>query len=328
MKRHPWGLKLWLFSFSASIIAATACGARSSLEEGKSRPRPIELEAGTGGGPIELEAGSEGGPIEAGPDVEDAGPDVEDAHPDVEPFNCEEAGITFIYLVTQESDLFRFYPPDLSFAPIGTIQCPSQAGATPYSMAVDRKGTGYVVFNDGELFKVSTANASCKKTGFLPGQEGFTPTFGMGFSANKNDPGETLFVAGTTPGEQLATIDIATMDLNIVGTFGSPVGNLELTGTGDGRLFGFGHDPGITGFHLAEIDKTNASILSDLIVPVGQPNSAWAFAFFGGDFYFFTSVGSGSSVVTRYHPDDGSFTPVATLNRTIVGAGVSTCAPE
>jgi hypothetical protein len=68
--------------------------------------------------------------------------------------------------------------------------------------------------------------------------------------------------------------------------------------------------------------------LSHTILPVGQQDSAYAFAFWGGDFYFFTSMGGGSSTVTRYHPDDDSLKVVATLDRTIVGAGVSTCAPE
>ena len=119
------------------------------------------------------------------------------------------------------------------------------------------------------------------------------------------------------------------MELTIVGSFGGSIGNPELTGTADGRLFGFGRDNFLpTGFHFSEIDSSNAKVLSDTIVPVGTPGSAFAFAFWGGDFYFFTSEGSGLSDVTRLHPDDGSLKIVATLDRTIVGAGVSTCAPE
>jgi hypothetical protein len=45
-----------------------------------------------------------------------------------------------------------------------------------------------------------------------------------------------------------------------------------------------------------------------------------------GDFYLFTAPG-GSSIVTRFRPSDGSLVQVATLSQTIVGAGVSTCAP-
>jgi hypothetical protein len=57
---------------------------------------------------------------------------------------------------------------------------------------------------------------------------------------------------------------------------------------------------------------------------------AWAFAFWGGDFYLFTAPGGNgtSSLVTRYRPSDGSVTQVAMApGVTIVGAGVSPCAP-
>jgi hypothetical protein len=313
MKPHHPGVKLWLFGLSALLIAATACGARSSLEEGRSGRSPVEADAGVGGGPVEADAGVGGGSIDAGPDVP--------------PVNCEEAGVTYIYLFTQENDLFRFYPPDLSFEPIGPIQCPSAGSATPFSMAVDRKGTGYVLLTNGKIYRVSMSNASCKETSFVPLQDGF-PTFGMGFSANKNDPGEQLFVAGRDAVRQLATIDTVSMDLNVIGAFDLQIGDFELTGTGDGRLFGLGRDSETSSFHFAEFDPSNAKVLSHITVPVGQPGSAFALAFWGGDFYFFTSINSGKSVVTRFRPDDGSLTAVTTVNRTIVGAGVSTCAPQ
>jgi hypothetical protein len=309
MKRHPFGVKLWLFGLGASLLAVASCGARSSLEEGRRRQEPIDT--GMGGSPI------------------DAGPDVKDAGPDIEPFNCEEAGITYVYVFTAENDLYRFYPPDLSFTFIGHLNCPNTMGGTPFSMGVDRKGTGYALFTSGQLYRVSTATASCKSTNFSPGQEGFSLNFGMGFSANKNDPGEKLYVASREEVMRLATIDTNSMELTIVGAFTLPIGEPELTGTADGRLFGFGRDNFLpTGFHFSEIDSSNAKVLSDIIVPVGTPGSAFAFAFWGGDFYFFTSEGFGFSDVTRYQPDNGSLKIVATLDRTIVGAGVSTCAPE
>jgi hypothetical protein len=58
-------------------------------------------------------------------------------------------------------------------------------------------------------------------------------------------------------------------------------------------------------------------------LPTGG-GSALAFAYWGGDFYIFTSDG-GSTTVTRYDPGDGDVQVVATLSRTVVGAGVSTC---
>jgi hypothetical protein len=54
----------------------------------------------------------------------------------------------------------------------------------------------------------------------------------------------------------------------------------------------------------------------------------WAFAFWGGDFYTFTAP-SGNTLVQRYRPSDGSVVTVSSLaGRQVVGAGVSTCAPQ
>jgi hypothetical protein len=75
-------------------------------------------------------------------------------------------------------------------------------------------------------------------------------------------------------------------------------------------------------------------VLSDTFITMPSGDAyihAWAFAYWGGDFYFFTSSNAepaGVSLISRYHPGDP---PVAklltTFGGTIVGAGVSTCAP-
>jgi len=262
--------------------------------------------------------------------AEDAGLDASaDADvPDVANVNCEEAGVTYIYLMSEENKLLRFYPPSRSFDSIGNIACP--ASTNPFSMAVDRRGIGYVLFHDGLLFRVSTLTASCQSTAFAVGQQGFPVLFGMGFSSNTADAGETLFVVGAETANWLATVDASTFELDVIGDLGRSIGDLELTGTGDGRLFGFApaQFPG-AGAHLAEIDKSTAAVLSDVTLDLGATNTtAWAFAFWGGDFYFFTAETSGHSVVHRYTPGATTTPPVvADIDVTIVGAGVSTCAP-
>ena len=313
-------VRKWFLLFAASILAVAACGARTGL-------RVDERHA---------DAGPE--PVDAGPDVEDAPdapeePDVVDPFPDVAS-DCTDAGVTYIYLISTENELLRFYPPDLSLTTIGTIDCPTANGsATPFSMAVDRQGVAHVLFNDGELFRVSTLTASCKPTGFVSQQKGFSLQFGMGFSANQDDPGETLFVAGADlvdagATSTLGSIDLATFDLSPIAPVSMPIGNPELTGTGDFRLFGFG--PGVPDSHLAELDKATAAIKSDVLLDLDQSQiTAWAFAFWGGDFYFFTSESPGTSVVHRYTPGGTTMPPaVAVVDLTIVGAGVSTCAPS
>ncbi|HVY47567.1 MAG TPA: hypothetical protein VHB21_16875 [Minicystis sp.] len=295
----------------------------------------LGLAAGAGsvvscGARSELEApGAEGGGGSGGHRAHhhDGGPD---APP---PEDCVEAGVTYVYLVTETNSLLAFYPPSLSVSKIGAIDCPAKGGATPFSMGVDRAGIAYVVFDDGELFRVSPADASCSPTPFVPGQHGFT-TFGMGFSADMTDPGETLFVsqidfAGSGASSKgLATIDTSSFELSFIGPYSADVGAMELTGTGDGRLFGYALKPNGAGGAVLELDKQTAAILSRVPLPVGDSSSALAFAFWGGDFYIFTTNQGGGTDVTRYRPADGAIDVVATIGEVVVGAGVSTCAPS
>jgi hypothetical protein len=313
--------------FAATVAAVAACGARTGL--------PVDQLEGSGGAP--KDAGHDAPPdvLDAGPDVFDAPPDVFDAPPDV--YDCQNAGITYIYLIGNNNQLLRFYPPTKKTDPIGMINCPiamPDAGPSPYSMAVDRQGIAYVVFTDGELFRVSTLTASCETTPFQIGQGGFSTQFGMGFSADLNDPGERLFVAGNMT-EQLATIDTKTFMLTTLGTFSMTIGEAELTGTGGGDLYAFGLvvDGGMTqAIHLAHIEKSTAKVLADayLTVQTGMaPIYDWAFAYWGGDFYFFTSTDGTTTLVSQYIPG-GSTTAMkytTIMSTAIVGAGVSTCAP-
>ncbi len=315
-------MRKWFVLFAASILAVAACGARTGL-------RVDERRADAG---VEIDAG-----LDVVVDVPEE-PDAIDPFPDVGVVDCQDAGITYVYLISSENELLRFYPPDLSVTSIGTIDCPTTSPSNPFSMAVDRQGVAYVVFGNGELFRVSTLTASCKATSFVVNQSGFSTTFGMGFSANKNDTGETLYVAGSNAvgndggfTRTLATIDPATFELKVVNDLDKDIGAPELTGTGDSRLFAYAPgNPAAPDSQVAELDKATASVKSDVFLDLNQPNiNSYAFAFWGGDFYIFGSEQQGTSIVHRYTPG-GSTTPpaVAQIDFTIVGAGVSTCAPS
>ena len=102
----------------------------------------------------------------------------------------------------------------------------------------------------------------------------------------------------------------------------------ELTGTGDGRLFGFfTTQPFAT---LAQIDKASGATMANQSLNGVNTGFDWAVSFWGGDFWFYTSPGGIPSTVTRKQTStDGS---IATAKQDvggfrIVGAGVSTCAP-
>jgi hypothetical protein len=308
-------LAITVLAFFTPVLAAalaSSCGARSELYVGPAEPEE-----------------------DAGPDVPDAPPDVPDAPPDVPEDVPEDVpaerlppcdpDILYIYLVTSETELWRYRPDTGAFSLVGGLGCSD--AASPFSMGVARTGTAYVVYNDGQLYKVDTADASCETTGWIPGTGGFT-TFGMGFAIDDDQMGETLHVAEINfmqPSFGLATIDTGTFDLDYIGPFSQNPGNaIELTSSDDGKLYGYFLDSTGPGGFVVEIDKNTAEILSSVSVPAGD-GGALAFAYWNGDFYIFTSIGDGITTVTRYKPSDGSVGVVATLERTVVGAGVSTC---
>lgn len=317
MRGRAFWLAVVLSGLAGSVVS---CGSRTGL---------FGDDPGSGGGSsggASPEGGREGSLQDATFDVPliDAAP-----RPDVDRTGCPDADATFVYVVTQQNELFSFYPPDLSFKLIGNLVCPS-GGATPFSMAVDRRGVAYVLYNDGQLYRVSTATAACVPTTFAVAQDGFT-TFGMGFASDVGGAAEKLYVTDNDFDGQLrglGAIDTTTFKLGFIGSFGTQMKRSELTGTGDGRLFSFWPDTnGFGPSHLSELSKTTGQIIAQTNLLVGEANDAFAFAFWGGDFWIFTSTG-GPSDVHRYRPLDDTTTTPTTHPSTIVGAGVSTCAPQ
>ncbi len=330
MRRHFLSA---LVASVATTVSLLHCGARTELDG----PRyDASVSDATFDAPDAI--------VDAFRDAKDAPPDVVDALPPIDAnfkdtfvSDCPTADVTFIYLLSEANDLLSFNPSTLGTKTIGSIKCPGAGTATPYSMAVDRKGVAYAVFTDGKLYRVSTANATCVATSFAVGQGGangpFT-TFGMGFVADTNGPGEQLYVSeasfggdGGAESKGLASIDTSTFKLNFIGKFSQTVNRSELTGTGAGRLFAFVLPKAGTGSRIDEIDKTNAKNIAQNVLKTGSASSAFAFAFWGGDFWLFTAPG-GATTITRYRPGDQTETVMGSLPQTIVGAGVSTCAPS
>jgi hypothetical protein len=277
----------------------------------------------------------EGGDDKVGPST--ALPPVHLSAPKPPSPACADAGAALVYVVSEEGTLSSFDPRIGVFTSMGTVTCPTtQPGANPFSMGVDQLGTAYVVFDDGELFRVSTATAACEATTFVAGQGGFSPTFGMGFALAVQGavPGQadTLYLASTDGDDaRLGVLDTTNLSLSIVGTFSPGIDDAELTGTGAGDLFAFypvsDPDTGAQESAVGQIDKTTARVTGQSILSGVPLGTAWAFAFWGGDFYTFTAPSSGT-IVTRLRPSDGSVVQVAQNPEKIVGAGVSTCAPQ
>jgi hypothetical protein len=238
-----------------------------------------------------------------------------------------------VFVVTDDAQLFQFHPPTLTFKPIGRIACTT--GATPTSMAVDRQGIAWVRHTDGSMWKVSTKTLACELASLQTPQDQSFSKFGMGFSSEAaGSSAETLFLSDHD-GAGLGKLDTSGV-VSLVGPYtGTLAGKTcELTGTGDGTLWGFF----VTSpAQIAQISKSDGSIICQKELTGVYAGNAWAFSFYGGDFYVYTaSLGNGGgppmaspgSDVTRYRPSDGSITIVKPkVGFTIVGAGVSTCAP-
>ena len=230
-----------------------------------------------------------------------------------------------------------FGPNKKLFTKIGPLGC--STALSPNSMAVDRSATAYVNYvadddSTGQIFQVSTTDASC--TGPLLTLPTGWERVGMGYSTNNaGSTAETLYVAGVGAGAGssvgLGLVDFGIKTVGPIGPFsGSLSGqNAELTGTGDGRLYGFFTTAPV---EVAQITKTNGSTQAPVpMTGVPVPND-WAFSFWGGHFYLYTSAGQGAgggSNVTDYDPVAGTVntTFMTAIGFDIVGAGVSTCAP-
>lgn len=246
--------------------------------------------------------------------------------------NCSEEA-KLVYTVDQNNTLSKFDPIGKTFMDIGTLSCPAMFLATPFSMGIDRNAGAWVLYSSGELFKVDTKTLDCVKTQWA--SSGGLVQFGMGFSTDTaGGTTDTLFIAGGSgpmqPTSELNRLDTMSVQAQRVGTV---TGWPELTGTGNAELWGFfpttpGGGGGVP--RIEKIDKTTGGGLQTFMLSTltGDP-AAWAFAFFGGDFFVFLM--RTSELATVVYQVDGSTGAIKgmtnTNTRTIVGAGVSTCAP-
>jgi hypothetical protein len=207
-------------------------------------------------------------------------------------------------------------------------------------MAVDRNAVAWVNYEDasgrGALYRVSTQDGSC--LGEVAPLSGDWFQVGMGYATSGAT--ETLYVASTQSG-RLGSVD-ALGNVTTVGSFtGALAGqSAELTGSGDGRLYGFftsaarpGQGTGgnmTSPVEVAEVEKATGATPSPQALPAVETPLDWAFSLWGGRFYLYTwRQGQASSSVNEYDPTTGAVDPsyMTDIGFRIVGAGVSTCAP-
>jgi hypothetical protein len=245
---------------------------------------------------------------------------------------CDCADNTdLIYVMSDNGQLYSFDPVNNQFALItNNLGCPQNQA---FSMSVDRNGLAHVMFQNDDIYTIDVNNPNmCIDPMYQPGQLGFNK-FGMGFVSNDQfDPCDKLYahswngMGGFTEGMnagRLGRMDPETLTMEEIGFINYNGG--ELTGTGDGRLFAFAGNPA----KLVEYDKDTAMVLDTQQLNMNLTN-AFAFAFYGGDFFMFTEGQNPQfSKVTHYDYDDtlALTTVVMQAPIRIVGAGVSTCVP-
>jgi hypothetical protein len=256
----------------------------------------------------------------------------------IEACPCPELEVALddgIFVLSKTAELWKYFPAKNMFTKLGAIDC----GVDPstFSMGVDRQGSAWVQFSDLQIRKVDVTDTTvCSDPGFVPGQDGIE-NFGMAFVSNSADDkcdrlygNHYNFAAEGNMVAEFFSVDPVTLDLVQLGK--SNYGRAEVTGTGDGRAFLFaGPDPS----KLVEVDKASGATLEVIPLPGVKTGGGFAFAFFAGDFYFFTdNMSDGKSEVTHLDYDDSDKNGLQDLKVVfqdaplrIVGAGVSTCAP-
>lgn len=235
------------------------------------------------------------------------------------------AATQLVYVFTTANEIWSFDPPNKKFTKVATPDCPP---GSANSMAIDRDLVAWLNYIGGIYRFDLKTKKGCQASGInLP--SGYSQV-GMGFSTDAvGSTSETLYIDGIGGGG-LAKVDLAAKSVIKLGNFANDPNlsgeSAELTGTGDARLFGyFTTSPNV---RVAELDKSNGNVLSDFELKGVSPPSDWAFSFWGGDFYLYASDG-GNSHVVHYDPIkktvDSAYVPDTGM--TIIGAGVSTCAP-
>ena len=289
------------------LIALFACSSCSKSSSQGAENAPLD-DAGVG-----VFVPTEGGPGTGAPECADSTKDV--------------------YVIADNRTFYSFHPPTLEFKNKGLLDCPT-GGATPTSMAVDREGFAWVRHSDGSVWKVDTRTLACTATKFQAQAEAFAK-FGMGFATEtKGGSVEVLYLSDSN-GAGLAKLDTSNLALKFIGPYtGDLAGTTsELTGTGDGKLYGFFVTMPA---QIGEISKATGDVISAKPLPGVYAGTAWAFSFYGGDFFIYTSsdvdntlpMNARGSDVTKYSPATGKIEVVKPkIGFKIVGAGVSTCAP-
>jgi hypothetical protein len=295
-------VSIWLAAFAAVGWAAACGGTSSSGISGFT-------EDGGGNAPGSGTSGntnSDGGPLNSF-GTNDGATAVVDSSADDCPLSA-----TLVYVTGEGSKLYSFYPPTTTFTLIGTLNCLD----SPTHMTVDRQGTAWVV-SDGQIYKASTADASCSAVSTWNPDITFDD-FALTFVGVSNTVDNTLYLMNES--SQLGSFNIATGVLNTIGSvkISSTLG--DMTSNGDGTLY-FLQD--VENPTLYNVDPTNGSIIGSNGLANATGGGSQALAFWGGSFYAFES-----DTIYQFDPVKKTTGMIGTAPLQVTGAGQSTCVPK
>jgi hypothetical protein len=278
---------------------------------------------------------------------------------------CGEPEDNPIYLLTrgletgEATSIQAFDPQTLTFSPVvAAIECEgTEDDWGVSSMGVDRNRGAWITWSalhDGpddpaykRLDRIDLDTGACE-TGVaaLPTTDNWGSPLGMAFVSDGPDSGnETLYFVDT--GTFLHTVG-SESSLGrwwTLGSEGATFSGVELTGSGDGRMFSlvmnytgpFDFDctaemPCVPTVRLAEVDLDAPAALSmvdlEAIDAFGIDPGGFAFAWWGGHIWVFISRDFGATEVFDHDPETQTTTRVVESGVPgVVGAGVSTCAP-
>jgi hypothetical protein len=291
----------------SSALGALACSG-TPANNGFANDGGQSLNNGTGPG----SSGGEGGALRA-PDGALTG--LTDA--DTTSGDCP-ASAKLVYVTGSGSNLWSFLPAAPggqlpgAFHLIGKFSCLDG----PTHMTVDRQGNAWVVAN-GNIYKASTADATCSAvTNWKPEPANF-PDFALTFVGTTSAVDNTLYMLSDSTGN-LGKFDLVAGALTVIGQPNVPSTGGDMTTNGDGTLY-FLMD--VTMPQLFELDPTNASVLKTY--PINAMGGGdQALAFYGGSFYAFEN-----DVISVYDPKAGTTTAGGKAPLMVTGAGQSTCVP-
>jgi hypothetical protein len=236
--------------------------------------------------------------------------------------DCDHTSDLVYALSRDDEHLYTFDPSSARFVDLGRVDCDTTA--TPASMAVDRTGSAWLRYSDDAVYEVDLTTLTCNPTSYSDRRSGFG-SFGMGYATDAAGTWrDKMYIANE---DTLAVLDPSTWSVTTIGRIASQA---ELSGNADGELWAILPLERVA--RLAQLDKSTGVELATIDLPA-FPDPAnidtFAFATWNGKFYLFVrSYGMGETTVVYEVDGAGRMSRIVDdSGLTVVGAGVSTCAP-